>query len=311
MEFVLGNMKRDHTFLSDPIEALETSIGIKGRKRMVKKANFTDKSMHFATILANSEERVLIAESVKAYADEAVRLFGLENETKEYYYRVADAIGSAKDAVSVAKPIGKITKEAAESVSGFSLFLKNIINEAIISDNDIIGEMIMNEGNPYDVNFSDIKERFIKEKLDFAGTEGILKIRGNKIDSILSGSSNIDRIMDVRETISIKSFEEIFMSENIVHNRVQLLAKRISLISNSFDRYHTTVPTEKNPDVFENFGWIISESAIFMGNSGTTFSKIRLNKELIEYKIIPVLDSCSRINNPAATLANSIKIVEV
>lgn len=311
LEFVLGNMKRDHTFLSDPIEALETSIGIKGRKRMVKKANFTDKSMHFATILANSEERVLIAESVKAYADEAVRLFGLENETKEYYYRVADAIGSAKDAVSVAKPIGKITKEAAESVSGFSLFLKNIINEAIISDNDIIGEMIMNEGNPYDVNFSDIKERFIKEKLDFAGTEGILKIRGNKIDSILSGSSNIDRIMDVRETISIKSFEEIFMSENIVHNRVQLLAKRISLISNSFDRYHTTVPTEKNPDVFENFGWIISESAIFMGNSGTTFSKIRLNKELIEYKIIPVLDSCSRINNPAATLANSIKIVEV
>ena len=309
-------MKRDHPFLSDPIEALETNIGIKGRKRMVKKANFTDKSMPFATILANSEERVLIAESVKAYADEAVRLFGLENETKESYYRVADSIVSAKDAVSVAKSIGKITKEAAESVSGVSLFLKNIINEAIISDNDIIGEMIMNEGNPYDVNFSEMNERIkkdnlFKEKLDFAGTEGILKIRGNKIDSILSGSSNINRIMDARETISIKSFEEIFMSENIVHNRVQLLAKRISLISNSFDRYYTTVPPEKNSDVFENFGWIISEGAIFMGNSGTTFNKIRLDKELIEYKIIPVLDSCSRINNPAATLANSIKIVEV
>ena len=106
-----------------------TEIGIQGGKRMVKKANFTDKSMPFATILANSEERVLIAESVKAYADEAVRLFGLENETKESYYRVADAIGSAKDAVSVAKPIGKITKEAAESVSGFSLFLKNMLRK--------------------------------------------------------------------------------------------------------------------------------------------------------------------------------------
>jgi hypothetical protein len=315
LEFVLGNMKRDYAILSDQIEALATEIGIQGGKRMVKKANFTDKSMPFATILANSEERVLIAESVKAYADEAVRLFGLENETKESYYRVADAIGSAKDAVSVAKPIGKITKEAAESVSGFSLFLKNIINEAIISDNDIIGEMIMNEGNPYDVDFSEMKERMVKdnlfkEKLDFAGTEGIMKIRGNKIDSILSGSSNINRIMDSRETISIKSFEEIFMSENIVHNRIQLLAKRISLISNSFNRYYTTVPTNMNP-VFLNFGWIISESAIFMGNSGTTFSKIRLNRELIEYKIIPVLDSCSRINNPAATLANSIKIAEV